>query len=268
MTSNEAELHQLEEAWADALADWAVPERYLAQVSTSPFELSPSSFRPDTARLRTPTLSWLAEELARLPEGERTLLDVGSGAGGTSLMLWPTAELITAVDQSEQMLAAVRDNAAELGIPLAALKTVNSRWPSLDLQSASVVVCANVLYNVPAPVAFLRALIDSASHAVVVEVTERHPHFGVNPLWLRFHGYRRPTQPSAEAVGAMLRLLGYEPQVARWERRAADPDDPEEVGRLARRACIPEERWEEVGAYLRAEPLQPTGVMAFRVQLS
>ena len=70
MTSNEAELHQLEEAWADAPADWAVPERYLAQVSTSPFELSPSSFRPDTARLRTPTLSWLAEELAReMPRG-------------------------------------------------------------------------------------------------------------------------------------------------------------------------------------------------------
>lgn len=268
MQSREAELQRLEEEWAAALADWAVPERFLAQVPTSPFELSPSSFKPDPARLGTPTLRWLAEELERLPEGERTLLDVGSGAGGTSLMLWPTAERITALDQSEQMLAAVRDNAAELGIPAEALKTVNSRWPAPEAPSASVVVCANVLYNVPTPVAFLRALIESATGAVVVEITERHPHFGVNPLWLRFNGYQRPSQPSAEAVGAMLRLLGHEPEVARWERRAADPDDPEEVGRLARRACIPEERWAEVGAYLREEPLQPTEVVAFKIRLA
>ena len=268
MASNESELRRLEAAWADALADWAVPDRFLAQVASSPFELSPSSFKPDRARLETPTLRWLADELSGLPAGGRTLLDVGSGAGGTSLMLWPVAEHITAVDQSAAMLAAVRENAAEIGVPAEAITTINSRWPAAVPASASVVVCANVLYNVPTPVAFLRALIGAASHAVVVEVTERHPHYGVNPLWLRFNGYQRPTQPSAEAVGAMLRMLGYEPEVSRWERRGADPDDPEEVGRLARRACIPEARWSEVGAYLRDEPLAPTEVVAFKVTIA
>ena len=267
MANKEADLGRLEEDWAGALADWAVPERFLTRVPSSPFELSPSSFKPDRARLETPTLRWLAEELSGLPEGRRTLLDVGSGAGGTSLMLWPVAEHITAVDQSSDMLAALRGNAAELGIPSDALTTLNSRWPATEPPSASVAVCANVLYNVASPVAFLRALLEATTHAVVVEITERHPHYGVNPLWLRFHGYQRPTQPSAEAIGAMLRLLGYEPEVARWERRGADPDDPEEVARLARRACIPEERWGEVGAYLREQSPAPTEVVAFKVRI-
>jgi hypothetical protein len=109
------------------------------------------------------------------------------------------------------------------------------------------VVANHVLHNVVDLPPFLLALTAAARHGVVVEMLAQHPMAWLDPLWERFHGLHRPVSATDADAVAVLRELGVEPRVTRWERTTPPRQDPAWV---ARRLCLPPEQVPEVAAAL------------------
>ena len=69
----------------------------------------------------------------------------------------------------------------------------------------------------------------------------------LDPLWVRFHGLRRPPSATAADAVAVLRELGVAPDVRRWERTSRPRQGPDWV---TRRLCLPAVRSAEVAEAL------------------
>jgi SAM-dependent methyltransferase len=244
-------------AWQAQLAAWAIPEEILASVPDSPWDLPVGLFRSraDEARTRPPTPS--DQETARwLPDGG-TVLDVGAGGGAASLPHAGRAAKLVAVDASAGMLEAFREAAAAAGV---AAEVVHGRWPDVAdaVAPADVVVCYDVLYNVPDLDRFAEALTAHARRRVVVQLGERHPLVEEAPLWRRFHGLERPAGPGADDAEAVLRALGLEVWRHDWTAgpRASFASFQDLVDFLRRRLCLPREREAELAAVLAPDRVE------------
>jgi SAM-dependent methyltransferase len=248
-------------AWRRYLADWAIPAPILAAAPEPPWTAPRAVFERRTRRLvADPDGATYRRSRAALTGtgtgtrvGAGTVLDVGAGAGATSLPLAPLLTGAVAVDPSGEMLAAYARAAADLGVPAS---IVSGRWPdvALSVAPADLVVCGNVLYNVPDLADFATALTSHAYRRVVVEITARHPMSTLNPLWRRFHGIRRPSRPTAADAVAALRELGLDLTVDEWRSPAA-PDYgslAEVVDSTRRRLCLPPPATDEIRAALVA----------------
>jgi Methyltransferase domain len=245
-------LTELTGRWRYELAAWAVPERITSAVDQSPWVLPRQVFARRADRLaRSPYgASYQREWEALEPSG--AVLDVGSGAGAACLPLAGRATTVTAVDSDGGMLGLLAERAGKLGLDL---RTVAGRWPDVapELPPADVVTCHNVVYNVPGIEPFLAALTSHARRRVVVELTARHPLTSLNPLWLRFHGLRRPEGPTARDLLDILSVAGLSARHTEWSRPAgADyASFAELVDVTRRRLCLPTGRASEVEAALR-----------------
>jgi SAM-dependent methyltransferase len=192
-----------------------------------------------------------------------SVLDVGCGGGIASLALAPTASELLGVDERPEALAAFLAAAASAGVPASA---VGGRWPDVaaEVEPADVVVCHHVLYNAPDFAPFVEALTTHARRLVVVELTAAHPLVYLAPLWRRFWDVERPQGPTAGDAVAVLRELGYEPEVEVGRRPPGHWRSPEQQVRLARkRLCLPAERDPEVADALAELPPAPDDVWAF-----
>jgi SAM-dependent methyltransferase len=248
--------------WRDALADWAIPDELLAAASESPWQMPHGLFARRADRRIDRPYGATHDIAAAALEVPGRVLDVGSGAGAASLPLAPRLTAAVAVDSEEEMLREYAERAAGLGVPA---RLVHGRWPDVAGQAPAVdvVVCANVLYNVPDLAPFVRALTAHATRLVVVELTDRHPLVALNPLWLRFHGLARPEGPTADDAVAALREAGIAATVTRWQRppepELLGPDERVELAR--RRLCLPPSAAPEVRAALAelaaADPARP-----------
>ncbi len=238
------------ERWATELAAWAIPDEILAVAPESPWTFSPGVFAapadpgPDTPSRRR------AREA--LPEGG-VVLDVGCGGGAAGLALVPPAGRVVGFDQGADLLAAFSSRATEIGVDH---ETIQGRWPDDAAQApiADVVVCHHVAYNVAAIGAFAGELSAHARRRVVMELTGRHPRFGLNHLWRHFWGTERPTGPTADDAVAALVEAGIRPEVER------SPRVPRQIPTLLRVAsarkylCLPADRDAEIEALLGDEP--------------
>jgi SAM-dependent methyltransferase len=237
--------------WRADLAAWAIPESITAGVTDSPWVLPRQVFARRADRLaREPDgASYQREREALAPAG--LVLDIGSGAGAACLPLAPLATMVTAVDTDPDMLTMLAERAAKAGLDL---RTVHGAWPDVaqQLAPADLVTCHHVVYNVPEVLPFLTALTSHARRRVVVELTAVHPLTSLNPLWLRFHGLRRPTGPTASDLLAILAEAGVSAGHTEWSRPAeadyAGFDELVDVTR--RRLCLPADRTSEVEAAL------------------
>ncbi len=238
--------------WREDLAGWAIPESITSAVTESPWVLPRDVFarRADRLRQAPGGPSYDRERDALDPPG--SVLDVGAGAGAACLPLAPWTTALTAVDTDDGMLArlAVRARAAGLEPRL-----LPGRWPGAAGKAgpADLVTCHHVLYNVPDLVPFIEALTRHARRQVVVELTATHPLVTLNPLWLHFHGLRRPEGPAATDVLAILAAMGLRAGHTEWNRPAqADyATGSELVDTTRRRLCLPPERASDVEAALR-----------------
>ena len=88
-------------------------------------------------------------------------------------------------------------------------------------------------------------------------MTAAHPLASLNPLWLHFHGLRRPEGPTAADVLAILDAMGLRAGHTEWNRPGeADYTTMRElVDVTRRRLCLPPERAVEVEAALREHGL-------------
>jgi SAM-dependent methyltransferase len=246
--------------WADELAAWRIDPEILESVRESPYGFPPAVFA--AGRTGDPSPLELLARPALRPGG--TVLDVGAGAGAASLHLVPAGGRLHAVDSQPSMLRALVDDADRRGV---AVTTYDGTWPDLAAQVpvCDVVVCAHVLYNVPAPVPFVAALRAHARDLVVLELTERHPLVRLAPMWQRVHHQSRPSGPTADLVVAVLREAGFpEPrrqdQVREPLRRTGELAEAW-VDLTRRQLCLPPERRDEVVALMAELPPQPRRVV-------
>lgn len=253
------------EAWSNQLASWALPDSVLARAPESPWSFDVGVFEAQARRaLDVATVSQRLAAESLPANGD--VLDVGAGVGAGSLPLAPRARLLTAVDASPSMLARFAALAAELGVDH---REIAGSWPAAAVEApvADVVVCHHVFYNVADLAPFVSALTRHARRAVVCEMTAVHPQSALSGLWLRFHGLRRPTGPTAEDLVAALGECGLEPEVHRWEspRRWSDHDRATAVASVRRRLCLPPERDPEIDDALGDPPvLAPTRLVTLR----
>lgn len=257
--------HDPARRWAEALATWAVPDRILRQAPAAPWAHPPERFRVDPAALRAATAADTPSQRAARDAlaGGGTVLDVGCGGGGSSLPLAGRGlTAVVGVDEQAAMLAQFAEAAEALGVPHT---EVQGRWPDVAhlVPVVDVVVCHHVAYNVAPIVPFLRALTGRARRRVVVELPDHHPMTPLTPLWRHFWDLDRPTEPSSSLFVEVVRSLGVEAHVTRWDRppsprsgggAAGGPPDPAHVASVRQRLCLTADRDPEVAAVLAAGP--------------
>jgi len=245
-------LGDLLDKWRADLAAWAIPEDITAAVPDSPWVLPRQVFARRADRLMREPAGPSYDQAREALDPAGAVLDIGSGAGAACLPLAPYVTTVTAVDTDQAMLTLLAERAAAAGLDL---HTVCGRWPDVAAQvaPADVVTCHHVTYNVSDLGPFLAALTSHARRRVVVELTAAHPLTSLNPLWLRFHGLRRPDGPTAADLLAILSEAGVRARHTEWNRPAeADYAGFAELVEVTRRRlCLPADRASEVeGALL------------------
>jgi SAM-dependent methyltransferase len=246
-----APLTALLDRWREDLAAWAIPEHITAGVAESPWVLPRQVFARRADRLRRDPGGPSFERAWEALDPPGSVLDVGSGVGAACLPLAPRITTLTAVDADDEMLGLLAGRAGEVDL---AARMVHGRWPDVAGQvgPADVVTCHHVVFNVPDLGPFLDALTGHARRRVVVETAAVHPLTSLNPLWLRFHGLKRPEGPTAADTIGILAAMGRNPGHTEWSRpAAADYRSMAELVEVTRRRlCLPPERAGEVEAAL------------------
>ena len=264
---SDADIEELQARWGQDLAAWAIPEHILAQAAESPWQYPVRVFtRRADDQLASPSGPSYERALEALPAGG-SVLDIGSGAGVASLPLGERAGRLVAVDPVQAMLDAYAERAAGLG---GGVQLVLGRWPDVgqEIAPVDVAVCHHVVYNVAEPLPFLRAMASVARQRVVVELTEQHPMTPLSPLWLRFHGLRRPDKPTADQLRELISALAWNVSMECWSRPMTGFGDfTEMVVQTCRMLCLPPERRSEVEVALLelgVDPRNPTGIGSTR----
>ena len=228
--------------WRSLLQARAIPAEIRAAVPQDPSRHDPARFVPSATPEDTPSRR---AALQLLGLGGATVLDVGCGAGAAGLALVPKVSHLTGVDPAEDMLRAFEQACEQRGL---AHRSVHGPWPQVAAEAgaADVVVSHHVGYNTSELAPFVAALGAAARRGVVVELHAVHPGAWLDPLWLHFHGLRRPPPPTAEDVLAVFAEVGIRSQVQRWARPAAPRHPEAELDFSMRRLCLPAHRREEV----------------------
>ena len=240
--------------WAAELDGWGLPQHIIDQAPESPWFHDPRRFAVDASIDRDGTSTRWAREV--LPPVGGSVLDVGCGGGRSALPLVPPATTLIGVDTSGAMLDRFVAAAADAGVER---RTVHGEWPEVApfTPAADVVVCHHVVYNVADIAPFVWALTDHARLAVVVELPTRHPMSAWTPAWQHFWGLERPDGPTAEGFVAVVRELGLDPEITVGQRSPLPPAATDEslfVSTTRRRLCLPPDRDEEIGEWLRDNP--------------
>jgi SAM-dependent methyltransferase len=248
--------------WRELLRRSAVPQEIIDASPEPEATLEPERFRwrPEEDA-RQPVRPSRRRALEALPEGG-TVLDVGVGGGASSLGLVPKPGLIVGVDPLPGMLESFQASAAAAGV---AAKAVLGAWPAVagEVEPVDVAVCHHAIYRTEEMEDFLTAMTGKARRRVVVEISDRSPLAGLDPLWKALYGIERPEWSVADEAQTALQAMGVAVEREDMVLPARAPDvTPEFVAFCRRRLYAGAERDAEIEAFLRAREPQEHRVVA------
>lgn len=225
----------LELAWGDRVRANREQVDRVREVPDGPDFYGPVSamFRADPDRTDDPVLDIIAG-LARPAD---TWLDIGAGAGRYALPLARIVRGVIAIDPSEAMLGALREDAATHGI--ANVETIHDRWPlpagaAADVTS-DVALIAHVGYDIEQIGPFLAALEAAARRLCVAVLMERQPSSIADVFWPPIHGESRIGLPALPEFVELLRARGASPQTEIGLRVPRSFDTRDELEQFLRR---------------------------------
>ncbi len=160
-------------------------------------------FVSDPRRTDDPSL----DRLLSLARSSDRWLDIGAGAGRFALPLALHVRTVVALDPSEGMLAALREQMVEHDIHN--IELVHGRWPLEATPAdrpiaADVALIAHLGYDVEEIGPFLDAMEAAAGRLCVAVLSERVPAWLAEPFWPAIHGMERIALP---ALPEFLELL-------------------------------------------------------------
>jgi SAM-dependent methyltransferase len=164
-------------------------------------------FRVDLHRADDPLLAALASRL----KSHHTLLDVGAGAGRLAVPLALRCNGVVAVEPSQAMVDALREDVDYYGI--ANLELVQAGWEEARVKPQDLVLCSHVLYTVREIGAFLQKLTYHARNEVWVVIYREPPQRRIYPLWKMVHEEERLWLPALPQLKDVLQEMGMEFQV-------------------------------------------------------
>ena len=173
-------------------------------------------FIADPRRTDDPVL----DHLLPLARQDDAWLDIGAGAGRYALPLALRVREVVALDPSAAMLAALREQAAQHGIPN--VGTIEGRWPvdpaAGPSPTADVALIANLGYDVEAIGPFLDAMEAAAGRLCMAILADRQPSAPAHAFWPPVHGEERAELPALDAFLDLLRARGRAPRDVRVPR--------------------------------------------------
>lgn len=239
------------ERWKNDLASWAIPQEILVQAVEKPWIHPPALFEiPEEIK------DSLSHQRAReaMPHGG-SVLDIGCGGGIGAFAITPPAGNVIGVDEQQAMLDLFSNNAIKYGVTS---QTILGQWPTVAEQTpiADVVTVHHVAFNVGEIVPFLAALNSHARKRVVLEVPIMHPMSNMNEGWRHFWNVIRPTVPVAGDLINVLEEMGIKAEIEYFEGEILlDKKVDGANGFIRRRLCLPEERQDELDAFIAEHPL-------------
>ena len=157
-----------------------------------------SYFKDGPHRTGDPVL----ERLAREVDSDKTVLDVGGGAGRFALPLALLCSRVTVVESSASMVEALRDGAREADIDN--VSAVQASWEEAKVEPADLVLCAHVVYGIVEIEPFIRRLESHARQRVLVLAFMVSPQAMFSPFWKAVRGEERIDLP---AIPELLNVL-------------------------------------------------------------
>jgi Methyltransferase domain len=131
---------------------------------------------------------------------QKTLIDVGAGAGRHATPLAQRLEWVTVIEPSEGMRSQIppRDN----------MTVIASTWEDAEVAPADLVICSHVMYGVADPVAFLQKLQRAARERVFVMMRESDLPHPAAELRRRISGDAGPRLPRFSELFMLLIQMG------------------------------------------------------------
>ena len=175
-----------------------------------------SYFKDDAHRTGDPVL----ERLAREVDSDKTVLDVGGGAGRFALPLALRCSRVTVVESSASMVEALREVAREASIDN--VSAVQASWEEAKVEPADLVLCAHVVYGIVEIEPFIRRLESHARQRVLVLAFMASPQAMFSPFWKAVRGEERIDLPAIPELLNVLWEMDIYPDLEMFE--PAEPD--------------------------------------------